>query len=451
MQNKAKKLIIYLAVSFTALLGAYAYMEKLPTLNARHTPLTSLSALIGSCQQQTDSLLKIHEDIRSELQYYLKAHRIEDEGYGMIADYNAWNDSVILKLKTQKHTIPLLLKIQKNFRTPLKFNVPVITRHGYWTDGGWFPGIPPLHQGMIISNEGIYKGTVDDHLQPSGHGVFLSPGGSYCEGEWEDGLQHGFGFHVKPFKDIQVGTWMAGRYKGERLHFTSERIYGIDISRHQHEIHGHHFNINWKILRITNLGKHNQQNVTGEADYPVSFIYIKATEGTTITNNYFAGDYKAARAHGFHTGAYHFYSTTSDAREQAEHFLKTARFNRGDFPPVFDVEPSDAKIAAMGGAEKLLSEMRVWLKIVERSVGIKPILYVNQSFVNKYLQNAPDLKRGYLIWIARYSEYKPDVRLCWWQLSATGRVNGITGDVDLNVFNGYSDQWEEFLANELIP
>ena len=73
------------------------------------------------------------------------------------------------------------------------------------------------------------------------------------------------------------------------------------------------------------------------------------------------------------------------------------------------------------------------------------------GFVNKYLQNAPDLKRGYLIWIARYSEYKPDVRLCWWQLSATGRVNGITGDVDLNVFNGYSDQWEEFLANELIP
>ncbi len=451
MQNKVKKLIIYLAVAFTALLGAYAYMEKLPTLNARHTPLTSRQELVRHRLRQSDSLLRVHEDIRSELQYYLKAHRIDDEGYGMIADYNAWNDSVILKLKAQKHTIPIVLKTQKNFRTHLKSSDPVITRHGYWSDGGWFPGIPPLHQGIIISSEGVYKGTVDNHLQPSGHGIFLSPDGSYREGEWEDGLQHGFGFHVKPFKDIQVGTWIEGRYKGERLHFTSERIYGIDISRYQHEIHGRRFGINWKALRITNLGRHNQQNVTGEADYPVSFIYIKATQGTTVTNRYFASDYKAARTHGFHVGAYHFYSTTSDAREQAQHFLKTAQFNRGDFPPVFDVEPSDAQITAMGGAEKLLSEMRIWLKMVERSVGIKPIVYVNQSFVNKYLQDAPDLKRGYLVWIARYSEYKPDIRLCWWQLSATGRVNGIEGSVDLNVFNGYLDQWQEFLANELIP
>ena len=118
---------------------------------------------------------------------------------------------------------------------------------------------------------------------------------------------------------------------------------------------------------------------------------------------------------------------------------------------MFDVEPTDAQVNAMGGAEKMLAEMRTWLKAVERQLGIKPIIYVNQSFVNKYLQDAPDLKRGYLIWIARYSEYMPDIRLCWWQLSATGRVRGIEGDVDLNVFNGYGDQWEEFLATQLMP
>ena len=59
MQNKVKKLIIYLAVAFTALLGAYAYMEKLPTLNTRHTPLTSLSALIDYSQQQSGQFFPI--------------------------------------------------------------------------------------------------------------------------------------------------------------------------------------------------------------------------------------------------------------------------------------------------------------------------------------------------------------------------------------------------------
>jgi lysozyme len=38
-----------------------------------------------------------------------------------------------------------------------------------------------------------------------------------------------------------------------------------------------------------------------------------------------------------------------------------------------------------------------------------------------------------------------------WQLSSTGRVKGITGDVDINVFNGYADQWQEFLSEGVIP
>jgi len=70
--------------------------------------------------------------------------------------------------------------------------------------------------------------------------------------------------------------------------------------------------------------------------------------------------------------------------------------------------------------------------------------------VNKYLSEAPDLKRDYKVWIARYGEYKPDVKLVVWQLSPDGRVRGITGDVDINVFNGYRPQFEAFIENETI-
>lgn len=452
MQKTAKNLIIWLAILFTAGLAAYAFMQKRPCLHARYTPLTPLSEQVTMQARTTDSLLKIHEDLQSELRYYLRAHRIDDEGYDMIANYNARNDSIIMQLESNrlKGSISLISPISPI--SPINPSpIPLIASGGYWNGRSWQRGLPPFGRGLCFYQGGIYYGELDSLYVPTGHGILKKPDGSYYEGEWADGKQHGFGFRLRPFKDIQVGTWIEGKYKGERLRFTPERIYGIDISRYQHEIGKRRYNIFWKVLRITDLGKHNQQNVTGEADYPVSFVYIKATQGTTVTNKYFAADYKAARAYGFHVGAYHFYSTTTDAREQAAYFLKTAHFNRGDFPPVFDVEPSDAQIEAMGGAMKLLSEMRVWLRIVEQQVGIKPIIYVNQSFVNKYLQDAPDLKRGYLIWIARYSEYKPDVRLCWWQLSATGKVRGIEGDVDINVFNGYHDQWEEFLATELIP
>jgi lysozyme len=61
------------------------------------------------------------------------------------------------------------------------------------------------------------------------------------------------------------------------------------------------------------------------------------------------------------------------------------------------------------------------------------------------MSKATDIKKKYNVWIARYGEYKPDVKLVYWQLSSTGKVQGITGDVDINVFNGYQGQFAEFV------
>ena len=81
---------------------------------------------------------------------------------------------------------------------------------------------------------------------------------------------------------------------------------------------------------------------------------------------------------------------------------------------------------------------------------LQEVCLVNQKFVNNYLVQAPDIKRDYQVWIARYGEYKPDVKLALWQLCPDGRVTGIRGEVDINVFNGYKSQFEEFLENETI-
>ena len=107
-------------------------------------------------------------------------------------------------------------------------------------------------------------------------------------------------------------------------------------------------------------------------------------------------------------------------------------------PPVLDLEPTDAQIRKAGGEQQLFNSVRTWLRIVEQRRGVRPILYVSQSFVNRHLSAAPDIKKKYDVWIARYGEYKPDVNLVYWQLCPDGRVNGIHGTVDINVYNGFS-------------
>lgn len=192
----------------------------------------------------------------------------------------------------------------------------------------------------------------------------------------------------------------------------------------------------------------SRKRVSGVMDYPISFIYIKATEGATLRNPYYANDHASARRHGYRAGAYHFFSTKSSARQQAAFFIKHSRYSAGDLPPALDVEPSAVQIKNMGGAAVLLASVRQWLEIVGRQRGVRPIIYVSQQFVNKYLNasyaDGEHLRRNYQIWIARYGEYKPDVHLAIWQLSPDGTVRGIKGHVDINVFNGFEPAFRNF-------
>ena len=297
---------------------------------------------------------------------------------------------------------------------------------------------------------GYYEGSFDSLCQANGYGRWQAYDGTYYEGEWQAGCRHGWGFSIAPRKPLRVGEWKNDRYKGERLVYTSERIYGIDISKYQHGKGRKKYSINWDRLRITHLGRLSKKTVSGAVNFPIRYIYIKSTEGTSLLNPYYRKDYLAAKAHGFKVGSYHFFSTISPAAQQAHYFLKHSYIRKGDFPPVLDVEPLPSQIRKMGGAGVLFSRVRTWLRIVEKATGTKPILYISQIFVNRYLSMAPDIKQNYLIWIARYGEYKPDIHLVYWQLCPDGRVAGIRGEVDINVFNGYKDAFMKFSQNETV-
>lgn len=300
------------------------------------------------------------------------------------------------------------------------------------------------------STGAVYSGEVNRSMEPNGRGNILTSKHEYYSGGWTNGRRDGFGFAVSPSRHLRVGEWKAGRFLGERLQYTPDRIYGIDISRFQHDIGRRHYPIHWDKVRIVHLGSLSRKNVSGRVDYPISFCYIKSTEGSSLRNRYYRSDYHAARRQGIHVGSYHFFSTRTPASAQANFFIRHSIFSKGDFPPVLDLEPTRDQITRMGGPYAMFRAVRTWLRLVERRTGVKPVLYVGQGFVNRYLPLAPDIKRDYNIWIARYGEYKPDVHLVFWQLCPDGRVRGITPKVDINVFNGYKDEFQQFMWTERI-
>ncbi len=447
-----------------------------------------VQALLRRLYIQLDTELGGLQTKRNELGYYLRVHSVQDYGYNKIADYHT---EVLQQMDSLRRLMDVVHKLsssssQLRIRQQNRYFIssssgkgkrPVCNRLAIDTDSGTVllqtasrmtplrvttrlstgramaevnryyrqhPSASVMQPAGIRFAGGRYEGETSKG-QPEGYGKYHGDNGSFYDGHWKDGKRNGFGIYVAPYEYLQVGEWKADVFKGERLTYTSDRIYGIDLSRHQHEKNNKVYAIHWDKLRITDLGTLSTKTIKGKVDYPVDFAYVKSTEGCTVLNAYYEADYAAARAYGIRTGTYHFFSTTSAGAAQAEYFLKCSKFSKGDLPPVLDVEPTDGQIAAMGGPEVMFRHIRAWMSRVQTHTGRRPILYISQMFANTYMPLAPDLGDNYHVWIARYGEYKPNFKLAYWQLSPDGKVRGIHGDVDINVFNGYRNQYEEFL------
>lgn len=298
----------------------------------------------------------------------------------------------------------------------------------------------------VYPNGNRYVGSFLDDTVFDGGGELYGADGAFYLGSWADGERHGFGMSVTVDGNVQCGSWKEDEFEGERLLYTADRVYGIDIARYQHlNRRRRPCNISWKYLRITSLGKRSEKRISGTVSYPISFIYMKATEGQTITNKYFKDDYVQAKRLGIPVGSYHFFSSVP-AENQLEWFFKNNRYEKGDLPPVLDLEPTDAYIKSRWGSdEKMFEQALKWLKGVEAKYGVKPLLYVNQGFIKKHLSKASEEMQNYDLWVARYGEFKPYSHMIYWQLSPDGKVSGIQNDVDINVFNGSKERFEEYV------
>jgi GH25 family lysozyme M1 (1,4-beta-N-acetylmuramidase) len=176
----------------------------------------------------------------------------------------------------------------------------------------------------------------------------------------------------------------------------------------------------------------------------VSFAFMKATDGPTYVDPWFATDWAAAGRAGLYRGAYMFAEPslpTTNALTDAQHFAATiGPVGLRDLPPVLDLEST-------GGldATQLSDWTATWLNEVTRLTGRTPIIYTGYYFWRGNLADTTRFSR-YPLWYARYNlDPVPGPlfggwsRWSFWQWSSTGAVPGIAGNVDLDRFAGSLD------------
>ena len=200
-------------------------------------------------------------------------------------------------------------------------------------------------------------------------------------------------------------------------------VHGIDVSHYQRRI-------SWEKV----------------VDQGVDFVFIKATEGGNYNDSIFLDNWAGAKNVGLKRGAYHFFRPRVSARQQAANFLKHVPIEAGDLPPVLDVEVMDGV-----AADRLKDSVRLWLELVRQTTGAQPILYTNLNF---YQQHLSQYFHDIPLWLARYNHKEPYIagkEWHFWQYGNRGRLEGIDGFVDFNVFKGSMEDLERFTLRYTNP
>lgn len=203
------------------------------------------------------------------------------------------------------------------------------------------------------------------------------------------------------------------------------KIHGIDISKHNGVI-------DWAKIKETQ-----------QEDRLISFVVIKATEGVDHIDSQFENNWKNAKEHGFVRGAYHFFNPSTDPKLQALNFILNFKFKEGDLVPILDFENGSNRFISR---TKLTENVKIWLEIVERHTGKKPIIYTNKPIYRDYIKGKLD---DYPLWISDF--YAAEIvgidspNLIMWQHTDKGKLEGINEYVDFNVFLGTPHKLQKYL------
>lgn len=214
---------------------------------------------------------------------------------------------------------------------------------------------------------------------------------------------------------------------------------GIDVSFCQS-------NVNWSAVTDAGYG---------------DFAIIRAGYGrhTSQKDVQFENHYAGAKAAGIPVGAYWYsYATTpSEARLEAQICMDVIKGKTFEFPIYFDLEEQSAFNTGRTNCTEMVKAFCGELEANGYFAG----LYMSRGPFVSYIDSS--IRDRYALWLAEWSSaLHYDGQVGMWQFSETGRIPGISGDVDLDEcyvdypsiivkggFNGFPKQEEPMEPIEL--
>ena len=207
---------------------------------------------------------------------------------------------------------------------------------------------------------------------------------------------------------------------------------GIDVSVYQGSI-------DWN--KVKQDGVNFAMIRAGYRGYGVS---SDGTDGKLVTDSYYVRNMKGATNAGIEVGVYFFTQAINEkeAIEEAEYVLSLIKSYNVTYPIAIDVEDVPN---AVGRADNLAKEERT--KIVKtfceriEKAGYEPMIYANKD----WLKNQLDMSKlsDYSVWLAHYTGATQDDpfakpsdyegKYIMWQYTDKGTVDGVIGNVDMNV------------------
>lgn len=228
--------------------------------------------------------------------------------------------------------------------------------------------------------------------------------------------RNGLGYYLG-FKSNKVATQKEEKRLSDVRNFQllskyEDKVAGLDVSQYQGKI-------NWGEVRVL------------ENTFPIGFVFIRATVGKDKVDMQFEDNWLEAKNNKIIRGAYHYYRPNENSVEQAELFIQNVKLQKGDLPPVLDIE----KLPKNQSLDSLKVGLKRWLEKVDAHYKVKPIIYTGENYYNEFLK---DEFSDYTFWIANYNFFVEDIKDDWlfWQFTEKATVSGINGNVDVSIYNG---------------
>lgn len=185
----------------------------------------------------------------------------------------------------------------------------------------------------------------------------------------------------------------------------------------------------------------------------IEYAFARISDGTTYPDAYFDSNYKGIKAAGMIRGSYQYFRPSEDPVPQANLVLSKLKaaggLTAGDLPVVLDLETTGG-----ASASTIVKNMNTWLSMVQQGTGRRPIIYTGSYFWDGSVLSSQHTQ--YPLWTAHYTSAScPLVPNPWnkwhfWQYTSSGKVNGISGNADMNRFDGTLADLKDFINKSVI-